>query len=170
MVLWTALSYTIMGMLRTSRASMLATSSMKSEPVVRFATFRVAGDKLVPDEITAILQTSPTTAYQKGEKVRFGPRSPETVGKTGVWFLSTDKVVLSQSLDDHLRYILKLAFFPGGDPLRTGMFRDVLKKKNLKAHLTIFVHGGKRPTLPPSFEAMLKTLPADVQIDFDTDE
>jgi len=49
-------------------------------------------------------------------------------------------------------------------------FHDLLKKKNLKAHLTIFVHGGKKPVLPPSLEAMLKTLPMDVQIDFDAGE
>lgn len=155
---------------RTNRARMLATSTTKSEPIVRFATFRVAGDRLLPDEITAVLQTPPTIAYQKGEKVKFGPRSPETTSKTGVWFLSTDKVVPSQNLDDHLRYIWKMAFVPGGDPLRSLIFRDILKKRNLKAHLTIFIHGGKKPALHPSFEAMLKTLPMDVQIDFDSDE
>ncbi|MGH9352690.1 MAG: DUF4279 domain-containing protein [Terriglobia bacterium] len=149
---------------------MLAISSTKSEPVVRFATFRVEGERLVPDEITALLQTPPTTAYQKGEKVKFSPRSPKTIAKTGVWFLSTDKVVRSHVLDDHLRYVFRLAFFPGGDPLRVSSFRDLLKKQGLRAHLTIFAHGGSKPSLHPSLEAMLKTIPADVQIDFDSDE
>jgi hypothetical protein len=109
-------------------------------------------------------------AYQKGEKIKFGPRSPETIAKTGVWYLSTDKVIQSPHLDDHLRYIFRLAFLPGGDPISSLSFRNLLKKKNLRVHLTIFAHGGKKPSLHPSFEAMLKTVPVDVQIDFDADE
>jgi Domain of unknown function (DUF4279) len=140
---------------------------------VSFATFRVAGDRLVPDEITSILQTAPTSAYQKGAKVKFGARSPETAGKTGMWFLSTDRIVSSPNLEDHLRYIFPTVFMPGGDVLRFAAFHDLLKKKSLKAHLTIFWHGpsrGKKPSLPPSFEAMLKAIPADIEVDFDTDE
>jgi len=58
---------------------------------VSFATFRVAGGRLAPQEITGPLQTPPTAAYRKGEKIKLEARSPETVGKTGMWFLSTDE-------------------------------------------------------------------------------
>lgn len=154
---------------------MSATSSTKSDAAsaVSFATFRVAGDQLVPSEITTLLQARPTAAYRKGEKVKLGPRSPETTGRTGVWFVSTDEVVSGNNLDDHLGYILRMLFMPSGDAARLFAFRDLLKKKNLKAHLTVFWHGragSKKPVLSPSVEALLKVLPADIQVDFDTDE
>ncbi len=154
---------------------MLATSTTKSDAAdtVSFATFRIVGDRLMPSEITGILQTPPTTAYQKGEKVKFGPRSPETVGKTGMWFVSTDKIVSSPRLEDHLGYIFRMLFMPGGDVLRLAAFLDLIKKKNLKAHLTVFWHGpahAKKPSLPPAVEELLKVIPADIEVDFDTDE
>jgi len=159
----------------TSDTNMSATSTTKSDAadVISFATFRITGDRLVPSEITNLLEIAPTVAYQKGEKIKFGPRSPESTGKTGIWYLSTDHIVSSSLLDDHLRYIFKAVVLPAGDALRFPKLHNLLRRKNLKAHLTIFWHGppkAKKPPIPPMFAGIFGMLPADIQVDFDTDD
>jgi len=66
-----------------------------------------------------------------------------------------------------------MVFLPAGDALRVSALHELLKKKNLKAHLTVFWHGphrARKPIVSPVIEAMFRTLPADIQVDFDTDE
>lgn len=72
-----------------------------------FATFRISGDNLVPDEITKLLNIKPTLAYAKGMRYRRGPRSPELVGRTGVWYFSTDQLK-SSHLEEHVTWLLKI--------------------------------------------------------------
>src|SRR5258708_27993652 len=99
-----------------------AISSMRSpttEPVRAFATLRVSGDDLVPNEITKIIKIVPTKAYAKGEHYSGGPRSPDLIGRTGVWFFATDGVVTGNNLNDHLAFLARL-LLPGSeeaDPL-----------------------------------------------------
>jgi Domain of unknown function (DUF4279) len=95
--------------MRTVRKS--ATSSTKlrqREPERAFATLRVAGDDLVPDEVTRILKILPKTAYAKGEHDTGGPRSPDLVGQTGVWFFTTKGIVAGEALSDHLAFLARL--------------------------------------------------------------
>jgi hypothetical protein len=70
-----------------------STKSRGTEPVSTFATLRISGDDLVPIEITKIIKIRPTKAYAKGEHYSGGPRSPDLIGRTGVWFFATDGVV-----------------------------------------------------------------------------
>jgi hypothetical protein len=70
-----------------------STKSRATEPVSAFATLRISGDDLVPIEITKIIKIRPTKAYAKGEHYSGGPRSPDLIGRTGVWFFATDGVV-----------------------------------------------------------------------------
>jgi hypothetical protein len=68
-------------------------SSDRNGSVKAYATLRIAGDKLVPEQVTQILKVVPTTAYAKGEHYSGGPRSPDLIGRTGVWYFCTDGIV-----------------------------------------------------------------------------
>src|SRR5690349_21998216 len=93
--------------MRTAMSS--ATSTTKSENATRaFATLRLAGDALDPDEITRIVKERPTRAYRKGQRYRSGPHGPEETGKTGVWFFSTRRKIPSKDLADHLNALERL--------------------------------------------------------------
>jgi hypothetical protein len=69
-----------------------------SGPVRAFATLRVFGDDLAPDEVTRILKIVPTTAYAKRQHYAAWPRSQDLVGRTGVWFFSTKGIVAAINL------------------------------------------------------------------------
>jgi hypothetical protein len=67
---------------------------MKSESgdtVKTFATLRIVGDQLVPEQVTGILKIVPARAYGKGETYHGGERTGDLVGKTGVWYFATDR-------------------------------------------------------------------------------
>jgi hypothetical protein len=138
---------------------------MKSERT--FATFRVAGDSLVPDQLTKLLGIHPTLAYAKGEHYSRGPRSRDLRGRTGVWFLSTDDEVQSNSLADHIEWLLS-QIAPNQAKLRR-----FVEQNSLHAVMTCFWHGppGARPPIVPRQALdILEKIPAKLEEDFDTDE
>src|SRR5437764_9608288 len=103
-----------------SKASRLATSTTKTKaPADRkaFVTLRFAGDELDPTEISAILPVEPTRAHRKGEEFLAGPHAGALRGRTGIWFVATDKFVPSDDLDDHLRFVHDL-FYPESNASR----------------------------------------------------
>ena len=51
------------------------------------ATLRFFGDDLVPDEITALLGTSPTVSHLKGQKLVGSKTGTVRIAKTGSWRL-----------------------------------------------------------------------------------
>lgn len=65
-------------------------------------TLRFVGDALDPDEISALLPVKPTRAHRKGEEFFAGRRAGNLRGRTGMWFLATDKLVPSENLQEHL--------------------------------------------------------------------
>ena len=69
---------------------------------------RIAGDQLVPEQVTQILKIVPTTAYAKGEHYSGGPRSPDLIGRTGVWYFCTDGIVAGNRFSDHLEFVERL--------------------------------------------------------------
>jgi len=84
-----------------SGASRLETYTTKTELNAdgnAFVTLRFAGDDLDPDEISALLPVKPTRAHRKGETFFAGPRAGNLRGRTGMWFLATDKLVPSDDL------------------------------------------------------------------------
>ena len=92
-----------------SKASRLATSTTKTDTVTdgkAFVTLRFAGDELDPGKISAILPVKPTRAHRKGEEFVAGPNAGNLRGRTGIWFLATDKLVDSDDLQDHLRFVV----------------------------------------------------------------
>ena len=160
-----------------SRAKTSATSTTRTEAddgtLQTFATIRIAGDRLAPDEVTQILRVPPTQAYAKGEHYWGGPRSPDLVGRTGVWFLSTDHMVVSKRLGDHLGQILNLLTLQRGETLPIDELNRLLARKSLKAHVSCYwfgKSGAKKPVIQPIVTKIFGLLPADIETDFATEE
>jgi hypothetical protein len=164
---------------------MSETSTTKSEPhakVRTFATFRIAGDELDPDQITKLLKIVPTQAYAKGGVFSGGARSPILKGKTGVWFPSTDRVVASDRLSDHLNvlaWLLRVGPHPQSrlaiqlPPPRLLQLRQIMQRKSLHAVVTCFWHGppkAKEPSVPRACANFFEQIPAEIETDFATDE
>ena len=136
--------------MRTAMSS--ATSVTNSESTIRtFATLRFAGDALDPEEMSRVLEESPTRAYRKGQSYRPGPRSPEVNGKTGVWFLRTKRRIQSKDVVDHLNALERIIAPFGDQDNRLNEIRDIMQRKNLQAHVTFFWRGragAKHPSIP----------------------
>jgi Domain of unknown function (DUF4279) len=138
---------------------------MKSERT--FATFRVAGDSLVPDQLTKLLGIHPTLAYGKGEHYTRGPRSRDLKGRTGVWLLSTDAEVQSNRLTDHIEWLLS-RITPNQAKLRR-----FIEQNSLHAVMTCFWHGppgARPPVVPKQALDVLEAIPAKLEEDFDADD
>ena len=96
-----------------SKTNRLATSTMKTEAEAdrrAFVTLRFAGDDLDPGEISAVLPIAPTRAHRKGEEFFAGPHAGKLRGRTGIWFLATDRLVPSDHLDDHFGFVEQLLY------------------------------------------------------------
>jgi Domain of unknown function (DUF4279) len=168
-----------------------------SDATIRtFATFRVSGDKLDPDELTTLFRITPTLAYAKGERYVAGPQAGTLVGRTGVWYLSTDTVICSPKLSDHIYAVFavlaldqfeewlkqKSKLKPASPktarkqpPLpafmlhgRLRQFSTLLKRKSLTASMSCFWHGG-RDAKPPAVPRLVSQLFQIVPIAIETD-
>jgi hypothetical protein len=143
------------------------------EPVSAFASLRVSGDDLVPSEITKIIKILPTKAYAKGEHYSGGPRSPDLVGRTGVWFFATDGIVAGNNLTDHLAFLARLLLPGSGEPGPLPRLQQIVQRKSLRVSVSCFWHGSadaRKPTIPRSVTDLLKLIPAEIETDFDVDE
>jgi len=145
-----------------------------SESTIRtFATLRFAGDALDPEEMSRVLEESPTRAYRKGQSYRPGPRSPEVNGKTGVWFLRTKRRIQSKDVVDHLNALERIIAPFGDQDNRLNEIRDIMQRKNLQAHVTFFWRGragAKHPSIPSVATVPLRRLPADIEADIDIED
>ncbi|HWD58887.1 MAG TPA: DUF4279 domain-containing protein [Stellaceae bacterium] len=138
-----------------------------------YLTFRVVGDLLTPDAVTRALRVVPTVQYAKGETYFAGPRTGELVGKTGLWALTTDKLVASNNLRDHLAYLLGVLIPDRQDANPLFQLHALLAKRpDWRADLSCFWHGrpeAKKPSIPKFVSEVMKFLPAAIEADFATD-
>ena len=135
-----------------------------------FATLRIAGDRLVPEQATRILKIVPTQAYRKGERYGDGLRIPNLTGKTGVWYFCTDNVVAGNRLSDHLTFIERLL---EGTPTTVPTLQKFLAQHALHATVSCFWHGGpgvKRPPIPRSLSTLCTKIRARIETDFESDD
>jgi len=152
----------------------LVTSAMKTNPQTdrkAFVTLRFAGDDLDPREISAILPVAPTRAHRKGEEFVAGEHAGKLLGRTGMWFLATDKLVPSDDLGDHLAFVRDLLYPALGDDRRIKKLRDILGRAHSRAHITCFWHGDAgetAPQIPGRFKSAIEPLAADIDTDFET--
>jgi hypothetical protein len=147
----------------------LANSTTKTEVKAdrkALVTLRFAGDELDPREISAILPVKPTRAHKKGEEFVAGPNAGKLRGRTGIWFLATDKLVDSDDLTDHLR-------FRAGPPLsgakRQGAYCKASQAVGALAlprprHLLLTRdYGDVAPQIPTQFRSAIKPLATDIE-------
>lgn len=134
-----------------------------------FVTLRFAGDDLDPREISAILPVNPTRAHRKGEEFFAGPNAGTLRGRTGIWFLATDKLVPGDDLPAHFEFIQKLLYPEPHDARRINELRQVLERAYSRAHITCFWRGDPgetAPQIPDRFKSALEPLAADIETDF----
>lgn len=134
-----------------------------------FVTLRFAGDDLDPGEISAVLPVAPTRAHRKGEDFFAGPRAGKLRGRTGIWFLATDRLVPSDRLDDHCAYVERLLYPEAGEDGGIRKLREILERTHSHAHITCFwrgEHGEPVPEVAVSLKSAIKPLNADIETDF----
>ena len=165
-------SYIVMVQSPTSRANPLATSTtMIDEEANRkaFVILRFAGDDLDPAEISAILPVEPTRAHRKGEEFFAGAHAGKLRGRTGMWFLATDKFVRGDNLRNHLAFVQKLLYPAQGDCRRIAKLGNILRRTHSRAHITCFWRGEPgepAPEIPDRFTSAIEPLAADIETDF----
>jgi hypothetical protein len=151
----------------------LATFTMKTDArsgPKAFVTLRFAGDDLDPQEISAVLPITPTRAHRKGEEFVAGQHAGTLRGRTGIWFLATDKLVHSDNLADHLAFVHGLLYPEPSDVSRITRLGDILGHTHARAHITCFWHGNPgetAPQIPDRFKSAIEPLAADVETDFE---
>jgi hypothetical protein len=143
---------------------------MKTGPksLEAFASLRLFGDRLEPGRISELLGTEPTLAYRKGEIYKIS-RGREVHGRTGLWLVSSEGKVDSKDLNDHFDYLLTI-IFSGSD--RLGRLHAVMDELDIEADVTCFwwgAAGAKPPVIRDDIRSRFARLPAQIEIDFDTD-
>jgi hypothetical protein len=155
-----------------STASQLAISSTKTDAETgrkACVTLRFAGDDLDPAEISAVLPIAPTRAHRKGETFFAGPLAGSLRGRTGIWFLSTDKRVPSDDLGNHLEFVRTLLYPKPGDSGRIAALCDVLERAHSRARITCYCRGDPgevKPHIPGEFRSAIEKLGAEIETDF----
>src|SRR6266702_3022468 len=150
-----------MGRSRMSAAKSSGTFLMKSEQGARraYASLRIRGDSLDPDQVTRLLRVFPSIAYAKGMKYHAGERTKE--------------IVASENLYHHLLFIVGILVPDHKDFIPLTQLRVLLaKQKDLHADVACFWHGRygeKRPSIPRAITEFLKLIPAELEVDFETD-
>jgi hypothetical protein len=109
-----------------------------------FVTFRIAGDRLRPQEITELLGRQPTLSYAKGEP--YQKKNKTYVGRTGVWYISTDDLVEGNQLEDHIRFLFSMLLKLSPDRLYS--LRKLIDNQSLHAVMTAFWSGSPDAPLP----------------------
>jgi hypothetical protein len=148
---------------------------MKSRQGTRriYASLRVRGDSLDPEQVTRTLRVFPTIAYAKGMKYQAGERTGELVGRTGVWLLSTKDIVASDNLTIHLLFLMGVLLPTPKDTSPFIHVRALLARhKDWRADISCFWHGRlgeKRPSVPRQISDFLKIIPVELELDFGTD-
>jgi Domain of unknown function (DUF4279) len=161
-----------MGRLPMNRARRLEISATKTEATAdskAFVTLRFVGDDLDPNETSATLPVKPTRAHRKGEEFFAGPHAGKLRGRTGLWFLATDKLVSGDNLQDHLAFVQKLLLPVQGNHRRIAKLRNILKRTQSRAHITCFWRGDPgdpAPLIPDCFRSGIAPLGADIEADF----
>jgi hypothetical protein len=150
--------------------SVISTTKSEAGTLSAFAGLNFAGDRLDPTRITQVLGVEPTISYRKGE-VYLRSRGREARGRTGLWRLSTDKLINSHDLNQHLTHLLDI-MFPGGSTKFVEPLRALIREYDLEADIDCFwygEHGATPPEIPEETRAAFAKIGATIETDFQTD-
>jgi Domain of unknown function (DUF4279) len=111
--------------LATIPASILGMYLMTSDTVRKanpncaetFASLRLYGDQLVPEEISRLLGTDPSDSAPKGLQTA-SPSGKSRIASTGRWILQSCDDVASANLEDHIAWLLDRLDKAGIEPDR----------------------------------------------------
>lgn len=134
-----------------------------------FAALRFAGDNLDPDELRAVLPVPPRRAHRKGEPYYSGKRAGYVLGRTGVWYLTTDRLTDSRDLADHLAILQQLLRPAPDDNRRLMQLRDIIGRTGARASFSIFWYGragDAPPAIPGEIACLASELGADIETDY----
>jgi hypothetical protein len=149
------------------------TKTDRTAKAMTFATLRFAGDALDPQDISDILRVKPWRAHRKGESFYAGQHAGYLSGRTGIWYLSTDKLIDSDNLMDHLQLVEELLYPAPGDNRRVMQLRDVLVRSGAEAHISVFwrgLPGTEPPAIPGKFARLSTEIGAVIELDFHNDD
>lgn len=138
--------------------------------LMAYASLRFMGDRLEPEQLTAVLGAEPTLAYRKGEIYKRS-RGHEIKGRSGMWLFTTRRRFDSLRLDDHFEELLDV-LFPEGDDRLIKPLRALMKKNDLASDVTCFwhgEHGATPPKIPEETRAAFAKIGAAIETDFQTD-
>jgi hypothetical protein len=135
-----------------------------------YASLRFMGDRLEPEQLTALLGTEPTLAYRKGEIYKRS-RGHEIKGRSGLWLLTTRRRFDSLRLQDHFEELLNV-LFPEGDDRLIEPLRALMKRDDLESNVTCFwygEHGATAPEIAEETRTAFAEIGATIETDFQTD-
>lgn len=138
-----------------------------------FATLRFAGDDLEPNEIRHVLPVPPRRAHRKGERYYSGRRAGYLTGRTGIWYLTTDALVDSHNLTDHVAALQRLLRPSPDDNRRLMELRDILTRTGARASLSVYWYGHANdapPAIPGQLARLATELGAEIEPDYHTDD
>jgi hypothetical protein len=94
-------------------------------------------------------------------------------GRTGVWFLATDRLVASDHLDDHFAVVEKLLCPEGGEDSGIKKLCEILERTHSRAHVTCSWRGEPGEPTPRSRTAsdrLSSPWPPGIETDFGIDQ
>lgn len=122
-----------------------------------FATLVVSGDEVNPDTVSQALGLSPSEAFKAGDAYSRGH-----VRKHGMWALSSQDHVVSEDLEDHVRWLLDRI-----EPVQAAL-HDYLRAKDSFGFITCFwplPHGHGGPEFSPALMRRVGAVDLPLQID-----
>lgn len=122
-----------------------------------YATLVVSGDEVNPDTVSEILGLSPSRAFKAGD-----PYSRGHVRRHGMWALSSHEAVVSEDLEDHVRWLLDRI-----EPVQA-VLHDYLQAKGTFGFITCFwpsPHGHGGPQFSPALMKRVGAVDLPLQID-----
>ncbi|WP_233834481.1 DUF4279 domain-containing protein [Paraburkholderia sp. ZP32-5] len=130
---------------------------------VASASLTISGDHVLPEWWTRYFGVTPDIAVTKGEPLRdHTGQGRKLVRRTGVWGLRSEKMIRSERLEPHLRYLIQQLALPRPD----------LKQcvESVGATMRFFCYwvnesGDRVPDIPEDIRVMMEALGGTIEID-----
>jgi hypothetical protein len=137
-------------------------NQMTQSPLA-FASFTISGDTVNPAFWTRYFNVSPNIAITKGDPVRDPTGQGRALARrTGVWSLGSEKVVRSDHLEPHLRYLIQQLALPRPD------LKECIDSAGAKVRFFCYwvnESGHRVPDIPEDIRKMMEALGGTIDVD-----